>query len=144
MQRDQRLWAKGLALFGATPFIAAVLAQLAGLANDHTTTLSLTYGAIIISFLSGIHWGLYLTHEKARRINLLITSNILAVLAWVTLWLWTPGMQYLVQLACFISLLMIDRRLLADGVIERWFYQLRQQISLLVMVCLLLMVWWSR
>lgn len=141
MQRDQMLWAKGLALLGATPFIAAVVAQLAGMANYHTGYLSLTYGAIIISFLSGIHWGLYLTHAKARRINLMISSNVIALLAWLSLLLLIPVTQYLIQITCFISLLLIDRQLLADGAIERWFYQLRQQISLLVIGCLLLLVW---
>lgn len=141
MQRDQMLWAKGLALLGATPFIAAVVAQMAGMANYHTGYLSLTYGAIIISFLSGIHWGLYLTHAKARRINLLISSNVIALLAWLSLLLLIPVTQYLIQITCFISLLLIDRQLLVDGAIERWFYQLRQQISLLVIGCLLLLVW---
>lgn len=141
MQRDQIIWAKGLTLLGAIPFVAAVLAQIAGMAHYHTAYLSLTYGAIIISFLSGIHWGLYITHAKAKRINLLVSSNILALLAWLSLLLLVPVTQYLIQITCFISLLLIDRQLAADGAIEAWFYQLRLQISSLVIICLLLLVW---
>jgi len=141
MQRDQIIWAKGLTLLGAIPFVAAVLAQIAGMAHYHTAYLSLTYGAIIISFLSGIHWGLYITHAKAKRINLLLSSNILALLAWLSLLLLVPVTQYLIQITCFISLLLIDRQLAADGAIEAWFYQLRLQISSLVIICLLLLVW---
>ncbi|QDC43242.1 DUF3429 domain-containing protein [Methylophilus medardicus] len=141
MQRDQIIWAKALTLLGAIPFVAAVLAQIAGMAHYHTAYLSLTYGAIIISFLSGIHWGLYITHAKAKRINLLVSSNILALLAWLSLLLLVPVTQYLIQITCFISLLLIDRQLAADGAIEAWFYQLRLQISSLVIICLLLLVW---
>lgn len=141
MQRDQIIWAKGLTLLGAIPFVAAVLAQIAGMAHYHTAYLSLTYGAIIISFLSGIHWGLYITHAKAKRINLLVSSNILALLAWLSLLLLVPVTQYLIQITCFISLLLIDRQLAADGAIEAWFYQLRLQISSLVIICLLVLVW---
>lgn len=141
MQRDQIIWAKGLTLLGAIPFVAAVLAQIAGMAHYHTAYLSLTYGAVIISFLSGIHWGLYITHAKAKRINLLVSSNILALLAWLSLLLLVPVTQYLIQITCFISLLLIDRQLAADGAIEAWFYQLRLQISSLVIICLLLLVW---
>lgn len=141
MQRDQIIWAKGLTLLGAIPFVAAVLAQIAGMAHYHTAYLSLTYGAIIISFLSGIHWALYITHAKAKRINLLLSSNILALLAWLSLLLLVPVTQYLIQITCFISLLLIDRQLAADGAIEAWFYQLRLQISSLVIICLLLLVW---
>lgn len=141
MQRDQIIWAKGLTLLGAIPFVAAVLAQIAGMAHYHTAYLSLTYGAVIISFLSGIHWGLYITHAKAKRINLLVSSNILALLAWLSLLLLVPVTQYLIQITCFISLLLIDRQLAADGAIEAWFYQLRLQISSLVIICLLVLVW---
>lgn len=141
MQRDQIIWAKALTLLGAIPFVAAVLAQIAGMAHYHTAYLSLTYGAIIISFLSGIHWGLYITHAKAKRINLLVSSNILALLAWLSLLLLVPVTQYLIQITCFMSLLLIDRQLAADGAIEAWFYQLRLQISSLVIICLLLLVW---
>ncbi len=141
MQRDQIIWAKALTLLGAIPFVAAVLAQIAGMAHYHTAYLSLTYGAIIISFLSGIHWGLYITHAKAKRINLLVSSNILALLAWLSLLLLVPVTQYLIQITCFMSLLVIDRQLAADGAIEAWFYQLRLQISSLVIICLLLLVW---
>lgn len=141
MQRVQIVWARSLAALGAIPFIAAVLAHFAGVAEYHTTSLSLTYGAVIISFLSGIHWGVYLTHSQETRINLLISSNLLAILAWLSLLFLVPVTQYLIQITCFIILVLIDRRLTIDGVIERWFYQLRKHITLLVVACLLILLW---
>lgn len=144
MQRVQILWAKSLAALGAIPFIAAVFAQFAGMAEYHTTYLSLTYGAVIISFLSGIHWGVYLTHSQETRINLLVSSNLLAILAWLSLLFLVPVTQFLIQITCFIALLLIDRQLAADGVIERWFYQLRKHITLLVILCMLILLWGER
>jgi hypothetical protein len=143
MKQDHIVWAKTLAWLGAVPFVASVAAQFAGMAGYHTAYSSLTYGTVIISFLSGIHWGLYLSSGQHSSINLLVSSNVLAVVAWLSLVLLAPSVQYLVQGACFTVLLLIDARLVADGVIERWFYQLRKQVTLLVVLCLIL-VWIQR
>ncbi|BEV09238.1 MULTISPECIES: DUF3429 domain-containing protein [unclassified Methylophilus] len=132
--------AKTLTFMGALPFAGAVVAQMQGMAHYHTGYLALTYGAVIISFLCGIHWGLFLNHAQDTRLNLLVTSNLLALLAWATLFFVVPVTQYLVQIAAFIVLWLIDRKLVAEGLIERWFYQLRTQITLLVTLCLCAML----
>lgn len=132
--------AKNLTFMGALPFVGAVGAQLQGMEHYHSGYLALTYGAVIISFLCGIHWGLFLTHANDIRLNLLVTSNLLAVIAWATLFFVIPVTQYLVQIAAFIALWLIDCRLVAEGVIERWFYHLRKQVTILVVLCLSVML----
>lgn len=132
--------AKTLTFLGAIPFIGAAGAQLLGAAHYHSGYLALTYGAVIISFLCGIHWGLFLSHAHEIRLNLLVTSNLLAVIAWATLFFVIPTTQFLVQITAFIALWLIDRRLVAEGVIERWFYQLRKQVTMLVLLCLCVML----
>lgn len=140
MQSAHIQLAKTLAFMGALPFIGAVVAQSLGMAHYHSGYLALSYGAVIISFLCGIHWGLFLSHAHEIRLNLLVSSNLLAVIAWATLFFVVPVTQYLVQIAAFIVLWLIDRRLVAEGVIERWFYQLRKQVTMLVLLCLCVML----
>lgn len=127
--------AKALTVLGAVPFLAAVAARLYGLDALHIRYFSLSYGAVIASFLSGMHWGLYLTNAQATRTNLLVTSNLFALLAWASLIVFSVEMQYLIQVFCFSGLLLIDRKLTNDGILERWFYELRIQISLVVVLC---------
>lgn len=132
--------AKTLTFMGALPFVGAVIAQLQGMAHYHSGYFALTYGAVIISFLGGIHWGLFLSNAQHTRLNLLVTSNLLALIAWATLFFVVPVTQYLVQIAAFIALWWIDRKLVAEGIIERWFYRLRSQVTAVVLLCLAIML----
>lgn len=140
MNRRQIQLAKTLTMFGALPFIGAVVARVYGLDALHVRYFSLTYGAVIVSFLSGMHWGLFLSQAHLTRTNLLLSSNIIALLAWGSLLLFSATLQYVVQIACFISLLLIDRKLTNEGVLERWFFDLRNKISLLVVICLIVLI----
>ncbi|MDP8568883.1 DUF3429 domain-containing protein [Methylophilus aquaticus] len=136
MNKQQIKLASILTIVGALPFVAAVAAQLAGVSAYHTSYFSLTYGAVILSFLGGMHWGVFLSQAHVARINLLVSSNLFALLAWLSLLMLVPLTQYLIQITCFLALLLIDRKLAADGMIERWFYNLRKQVTLVVVVCL--------
>lgn len=136
MNKQQVKLASILTTLGALPFVAAVAAQLAGVSTFHTSHFSLTYGAVILSFLGGMHWGVFLSQAHVARINLLVSSNLFALLAWLSLLMLVPLTQYLIQITCFLALLLIDRKLAADGMIERWFYNLRKHVTLVVVVCL--------
>lgn len=140
MNKHQIQLAKILTILGALPFIGAVAAQAMGADDVHVRYFSLTYGAIIVSFLSGMHWGLFLSQARLTRTNLLVTSNIIALLAWGSLLLFSASLQYVLQMLCFITLLLIDRKLTNEGILERWFFELRNRISLLVVMCLIAMV----
>jgi Protein of unknown function (DUF3429) len=136
VNKQQVKLASILTTLGALPFVGAVAAQLAGISAYHTSYFSLTYGAVILSFLGGMHWGVFLSQAHVARINLLVSSNLFALLAWLSLLMLVPLTQYLIQITCFLALLLIDRRLAADGMIERWFYNLRKHVTLVVVVCL--------
>ena len=49
----------------------------------------LAYGLTIISFMAGVHWGWVLAGGVSR-INLLIVSNIVALLGWA-FFIWVPA-----------------------------------------------------
>lgn len=137
--------AKTLTFLGAIPFIAPVIGHLLGVKDVHLAQFGLHYGAVIAAFLCGIHWGLFLTHSDQTRLNLLITSNAFTLLAWSSLLTLIPRYQYLIQFACFASLLMIDIELGKEGVIPRWFVELRKIVTSIVLMSLVLMTWirWS-
>lgn len=137
MNRTHIKLAKTLTILGVLPFVAAVVAKCFGIDVVNVRYLSLTYGAVIASFISGMHWGLFLSHANITRTNLLVTSNVVALLAWSSLLLFSATLQYLLQILCFVGLLLIDRKLTNEGVVERWFFAMRNKVSLLVVICLI-------
>lgn len=138
MNPKQIKLAQLLTALGVIPFAGSLIIYFirADVSLIHAHYLSLTYGAIIASFISGVHWGLFLNRARETPINLLVSSNIFAILAWLSLLFIVPITQYLLQITCFISLLLIDKKLAAHGVIEGWFYQLRKQASTAVILIL--------
>lgn len=93
---------------------------------------ALTYAAVIVSFVGGMHWGLFMQARGPMPMNLLITSNVAALAAWamVLFSMWSATVAFLGLAACLGALLLIDRRLLAVGSIAPWFWALRRNASL--------------
>jgi hypothetical protein len=78
----------GLGLAGLIPFVGAAIAALAGwqIMGTDPQTLFLTYSAIILSFLAGSLWGMSRElPENTLSSGLLIFSNVVALLAWLSL-----------------------------------------------------------
>lgn len=124
---------------GAFPFVGAALAsifhlQLFGLNYPY---MVITYGVVIASFISGIHWGVYLF--KDAPMNLFIHSNVVTLIAWSILVFNSPYSP-VVLIGCFLYLLAIDKRLGAVGVLELWYVQMRTYISAIVIASLLAFV----
>mgnify|MGYP001805105115 CR=1 FL=1 len=51
-----------------------------------TTLVLIAYAAIITSFISGIHFS-YATNQQEIAIRLLLLSNIITLIAWITLFI---------------------------------------------------------
>jgi len=109
----------GLALHIAAPHAWAGFATVA-------------YVAIIVSFVCGMHWGVYLSSPVPTLINLLLTSNAGALFAWAMV----PASFCSVPLACIglaialALLLVVDRRLMLATVLEPWFWRVRRNASI--------------
>ncbi|MEM1286966.1 MAG: DUF3429 domain-containing protein [Pseudomonadota bacterium] len=93
------LW---LGLAGAIPFAAGVIAYAAGgiwiFDQDLAVRSTVAYGAVILSFLAGVRWGLGLLIENPdSRDARLALSTIPSLLGWVALLL--PAFPALVLLA---------------------------------------------
>lgn len=119
-----------LSLAGAVPFVTAALAQW--LLSDHgfstwSGQAAVLYGAIILSFLGGIHWGLGL-HAGSDASRRLAVSVLPALMGWLAL-LVQPAIGLLLLCAGFAGQFITDLWL---G-LPRWFAWLRATITLIVL-----------
>jgi len=96
-------------------------------------TLLMTYGAVIVSFVAGIHWGVFLFRQCS--LNLFLHSNIVALLSWLSL-LSTLLWGVVILLFCFVYLLWIDTVLVRQQLLEPWFYRLRVHASVMALLSL--------
>jgi Protein of unknown function (DUF3429) len=93
----------------------------------------LSYGLLIISFMAGVHWGQYLSGLRPR-INLLVSSNAVTLLAWFCYLELRPFELLLVFSGIFAAIYLIDLQLK----LESSYVQTRRNVTAIVCSCLLL------
>ncbi len=131
--------AQVLTYAGTLPLIGcALLAWTRSPPGVDAAAVGIAYGAVIASFISGIHWAASLFFSPRCGSMPLIVSNVIALLAWISLVLGNPLWGCLLLALCFISLLALDRRLHAQAVLPTWFYRLRRNATAVVVSMLLL------
>ena len=134
------LLTRRLASLGALPFIACAILSLAGITDlpflGDPAMVEALYGLTIASFMAGVHWGTALNRDRHLPVNLFITSNIVAVAAWVSVLLAGPGLALVALSILFAYLLFIDHRLFRLEVIDRPYWQTRLWITAIVIACL--------
>lgn len=130
---NNRLLAHFLTFAGSLPLFLSIILKLAGATFYGITPLwiFLSYSVVIISFISGIHWGIFLTNDCQR--NLFIESNIIVLTAWTAL-LINHKWCLILTLCCFIYLLLIDKVLFNSSNISKWYWKLRKIITALVVL----------
>ena len=134
------LIARVLGYGGALPFLGGAIAasqQMAilGLAPAY---LLLSYGAIILSFLGGLHWGRVITSPHADRHTdfvWLIWSVCPSLLGWVALVLPVKFGAVVLSL-CFLAALQIDQKLFRQQIWPVWMQPLRLHLSLIAVASL--------
>ena len=137
MAQSHQQLARLLTYSGALPFIACVLATIVDLNLIDASWVGVAYGAVILSFISGMHWGIYLFHAASCSRNLFITSNIATLFGWVSLLVYPHGASFLIQVSCFAGLLWLDRGLAQRGVLPPWFFRLRLHATFIVVSSLI-------
>lgn len=136
MKPRQITFAKILTYSGTLPLVASVVVLYFPVAELGSARFANTYGAIILSFLSGIHWAVYLFFAEKSPRNLLITSNAIALLAWVSLLINDLPIALFLQALCFLYLLTLDIKLRDAGIFPPWFFKLRCYGTIIVVLCL--------
>ena len=131
-----------LACLGTIPFvIGAIFTTLGYQQLFFVGDLALmveSYGLIIVVFMSGVHWGHYLSDKNCHSINLLITSNVITLISWFAFLILSVELILIVYCLAFSILLYIDAKLLSIQVINKPYYKLRLIITTIVILSLLI------
>ena len=129
-----------LAALGAIPFIACAFLPYLGFNElpylGDTGNIAAAYGLTIASFMAGVHWGTALNAEVNLPVNLFITSNVVAVAAWLSFLLVSLSQALALLAILFAYLLYIDFRLHRAGLIGQAYWNTRLSITGIVIVCL--------
>jgi len=112
------------------PWIALGLEQVGSLYWLDLAVL--TYGAVIASFICGMHWATFMYKTAPDGSHLLLTSNAGALAAWalVPVSILSMPLALVLMVGVLALLLAIDRQLLAAGAIEPWFWTLRRNATI--------------
>jgi hypothetical protein len=136
MKQSQITLAKILTYSGTLPLIASAICIYFLVNGIDSTNFARTYSAIIISFLCGIHWAVSLFFADKCPRNLMITSNVVALLAWASLLATHQPVAITLQALCFLYLLTLDFKLRDAMILPEWFYNLRRNATIIVVLCL--------
>jgi len=104
---------------------------------DRALSIQVTYGAVMLSFLGALHWGMEFAglggHKGYSRLAL---GAAPVIYAWPTLAL-DPTMALIVQWVGFTGLWYADLRATVAGWTPKWYSQYRFYLSLLVGTCII-------
>lgn len=130
-----------LTIAGGLPFV--VLGGMISLHsfNDtkHALDILLTYAAVIVSFLGGIHWGFAVNQYTQNRpiANMLIAESIIpSLVAWAVLLYPDHYVQLLVLTLLYTFTWGIDSLLYNNNLMPQWFFNIRCIITPVVVVSL--------
>ena len=143
MIEDTKLYT-ALALAGTIPFMAGALLPFLG--YDSLSYLGpldqmvASYGLAIVCFLAGAHWGTYLSGRSADSLNLFVISNAILLSVWFAYI--GAGLKTAIgiQILAFLTLLFIDMRLAAGGIISAMYFRVRTAATVIAVVSLLIVI----
>ena len=128
--------AKALGYAGLIPFLVFSIGcwvPLPYVAN--APSILTTYGAVILSFMGAVHWGVAMARQDQHRDNYFIASIIPALIAWAALLL-TQAMALVILLVGFIGLYVYDRSVEKAQALPGWYIPMRTRLTAVVVLCL--------
>lgn len=138
MNEKNILTARILTYAGIIPFLFLGMAVALHASRFDYSLALCVYGAVIISFLCGIHWAVFLFFSQNCSRNLLLHSNAISILGWFSVLLGMSYLTFALQILCFLYLLILDRELHRQHLIPLWFFQLRLKATIVVATLLLI------
>ena len=97
------------------------------------------YGAIILSFIGALHWGLAMSLpelSERQRSALFVWSVVPALIAWPAV-LFSPPIAAPLLVFGFIAHYLQDRRLARQASLADWYLPLRLRLTSVAVVCLI-------
>ena len=119
---------------GALPFLGLAACTYFKVALPGVSPVEglLTYGAVILSFIGALHWGVVMAqHEQVvpRLASLLYGWSVMpALIAWAAL-LMPNGVGATVMALCFVACWRIDMRVIKSGLWPAWMARLRLHLT---------------
>ena len=131
-----------LGLGGLLPFIACALGTVAttGSTAERLLLALLGYGAVILAFLGGVHWGLELDAPESRaerpRLLLGVLPSLVGWLALLLPLVAAPELGLAVLLAGFVVTAAVEARASGRGLMPPGYMGLRWVLSVVVVAIL--------
>ena len=139
MQNSSLALTRPLAFAGALPFVVSALLLWAGHASvpvlGSVANTAASYGLLILAFMAGVQWGQKLS-GVATSMNLFLISNVIALAGWFAYLLLSPQLFFASLAGLFAVVLMVDKRLAAEGHITDDYIRTRTAVSALVVLSL--------
>ncbi len=99
--------------------------------------VGLTYGTVILSFMSGVLWG-FATRAEGREATFAYALSVIPAL-WAFLMVTDASASSTIYLAAgFVGVLLLDAMYSAWGLAPRWWLRLRVMLTVVVLACLAL------
>lgn len=99
--------------------------------------VGLTYGTVILSFMSGVLWG-FATRTEGREAAIAYALSVIPAL-WAFLMVSDASDTSAIFLAAgFVGLLLLDATFQAWGLAPRWWLRLRVMLTVVTLACLVL------
>ena len=118
-----------LGLAGLVPFAFAALGTHSGI--DALVSYSLlggtAYGAVILSFLGAVHWGLAMQDDRSP--YWYVWSITPALFGFVSLLLFDVEMRIVALIPLFVLAWSVDRQAASHGLIPNWYLRLRSMLT---------------
>ncbi len=125
---------------GSIPFIVGAVLLILDVPTvpllGNVRDLTAAYGLVIAVFLTGIHWGQELSLGHVR-LRLFISSNIIALIIWLSWLLVSPEVFMAMLTLPYLVLLYIDLILCRKNLIDQAYYRSRLIITAVVICSLL-------
>ena len=126
-----------LGFAGLLPFLAGAAGAWAVEYPDVLVivNLQMAYGAVILSFMGAVHWGLALAQGDAGNWRRLGLSVLPALVGWAALTV-PNGLGLLLLALGFAGVFFADLRSVAAGRAPAWYKALRRPLTAIVLLCL--------
>ena len=120
--------------FGLLPFAVGAVMSNISVTMDFGHWFIIGYGAIILSFLGGIQWGVALSADRPGS-TAYVVSIVISLIGWGATFL-APPLSFIVLGSGFLAALAFDALAVMMFGLPGWFLRLRFMLSLGVLVAL--------
>lgn len=128
--------AKALGYAGLIPFVVFSIGCWIPLPYvTNAPYILITYGAVILSFMGAVHWGVAMANKDQQQGKFFITSVLPALIAWPALLL-AQSLALAILLAGFIGLYTYDRSVEKAQALPGWYIPMRTRLTAVVVLCL--------